>query len=116
VSDPYLRNSVRSYSSGKIGRSLNSVGNHHFIVDSPTIGEEITSGDVFLAGLSSCGVNLVEGAAKELGFPLTRTDVTIEGLRTREDPSFFAQVNLRFTFDGVSQQQAETLVERYKNR
>src|SRR5713101_2873414 len=112
MSEQYLVNSVHSYSSGKVGRSLNSVKNHHFIVDSPTIGEEITSGDVFLAGLSSCGVNLVEGAARETGVPLTHTDVVIEGLRTREDPAWFAQVNMRFTFIGPTQEQAEALVER----
>src|SRR5215211_3576095 len=82
----YLVNSVHSYSSGTVGRSLNTVGHHHFVIDSPTLGEEITSGDAFLAGISSCGVNLVERAAQELGVPVQRTEVTIDGLRDRDAP------------------------------
>jgi uncharacterized OsmC-like protein len=116
MSEQYLSNTVHSYSSGTVGRSLNTVGRHHFVIDSPAIGEEITSGDAFLAGLSSCGVNLVEGAAREAGVPLRRIDVVIEGLRRRDAPARFAQVNLRFTLEGPSQEQAEELVERYKNR
>ena len=111
----YLVNTVRSYSSGIVGRSVNTVGHHHFIIDSPTLAEEITSGDAFLAGISSCGVNLVERVAQELGVPVQRTEVTIEGLRDRDAPSTFARIGLRFRLVGPSQEQAETLVGRYKD-
>jgi uncharacterized OsmC-like protein len=111
-----LVNTVRSYSSGTVGRSLNTVGHHHFVIDSPTLGEEITSGDAFLAGISSCGVNLVEGAAKETGVALHRTEVTIDGVRLRDKPSDFEAINLRFVLTGPSQEQAEALVQRYKDR
>lgn len=115
MSEQYLVNSVRSYSSGTVGRSLNTVGHHHFVIDSPTIGEEITSGDAFLAGISSCGVTLVERAARDTGVPVRRVEVTIEGRRDRQHPSSFAQIELRFAFQGVSQEQAEALVQRYKD-
>jgi uncharacterized OsmC-like protein len=116
MTDEYVVNTVRSYSSGTIGRSLNTVKSHHFVIDSPTIGEEITSGDAFLAGISSCGVNLVEGAARDSGVPLRRTEVTIDGVRTRRDPSVFDRIDLRFVLAGPTQDQAETLVETYKRR
>ena len=56
---------VRSYSSGTPGRCLNNVGMHHFVVDN-TAGpnEEITPADAFLAGISACGVLLVETFAR----------------------------------------------------
>jgi uncharacterized OsmC-like protein len=111
----YHINTVHSYSSGTVGRSLNTVGHHHFVIDSPTLGEEITSGDAFLAGISSCGVNLVERAAQDLGVPVRRTEVTIDGLRDRDAPSTFARIDLRFKLIGPSQEQAETLVGRYKD-
>lgn len=115
MSDQYLVNTVRSYSAGTVGRSMNTVRNHHFIIDSPSIGDEITSGDAFLAGVSSCGVTLVERAAKDAGIPLARMEVTIDGLRDRQAPTSFARVDMRFRLVGVSQEQAEWLVGRYKD-
>jgi uncharacterized OsmC-like protein len=115
MSEQHLVNSVRSYSSGLVGRSLNTVGRHHFVIDSPALGEEITSADAFLAGISSCGVNLVEAAARDAGVPVRRTEVTIEGLRDRQALSTFERINLRFVLTGPSQEQAEALVQRYKD-
>jgi len=115
MNEQYLVNTVRSYSAGTVGRSMNTVRNHHFIIDSPTIGEEITSGDAFLAGVSSCGVTLVERAAKDAGIPLPHMEVTIEGLRDRQAPTSFARVDMRFRLVGVTQEQAEWLVGRYKD-
>ena len=115
MSEQYLVNTVRSYSAGTIGRSMNTVRNHHFIIDSPTIGEEITSGDAFLAGVSSCGVTLIERAAEGAGIPLARMEVIIEGLRDRQAPTSFARIEMRFRLVGVSAEQAEWLVGRYKD-
>lgn len=108
-------NRVRSYSSGLVGRSLNTVGHHHFVIDSPSIAEEITSGDAFLAGISSCGVNLVERAARELAIPIQRMEVMIEGRRARQAPADFAGIDLQFSFVGPTAAQAEQLVGRYKD-
>jgi uncharacterized OsmC-like protein len=116
MSEEYLVNSVRSYSSGIVGRSLNAVGTHHWVIDSPTLGEEITSGDAFLAGISSCGVNLVEGAAREAGIPLRHTEVVIEGKRSRQNPTSFARIDLHFTLTGPTPEQARSLVDEYQRR
>jgi uncharacterized OsmC-like protein len=116
VSDEYVVNTVRSYSSGTVGRSLNTVRNHHFVIDSPSIGEEIGSGDAFLAGISSCGVNLVEVLARDTGVPLRRTEVTIDGIRNRRDTSVFERIDLQFVLTGPTQEQGESLVDSYKRR
>jgi uncharacterized OsmC-like protein len=113
MDDDYLVTSVRSYSSGTLGRSLNTAGRHNFVVDSPSLGEELTSGDVFLAGISSCGVNLVEGAARDSGVPVSHLEVTIDGKRKPDTPMNFARVDMRFTLTGPTQAQAEALVQRY---
>lgn len=112
----YLVSQVRSSSTGVPGRSLNNAGRHHFVIDSPSIGEEIGSVDAFLAGISSCGVNVVEVAARELGLPLRRTEAEIDGVRRRDAPARFERIDLRFTLDGVSQDQAVDLVARYQER
>ena len=115
MSEQYTVNAVRSYSSGIPGRSLNSVGHHHFVIDSPQLAEEITSADAFLAGISSCGVNLVERVARETDVPVKRMEVTIEGIRNQRNPSTFERIDLRFALVGPSQEQAEALVGRYKD-
>ena len=113
--EQYLVTAVRSYSSGLVGRSLNTARNQHFVIDSPTIGEALGSGEAFLAGVSSCGVTLVEGAARDMGVPIQRMEVTIEGLRERANPTSFARVDLHFTLVGPSQEQAEAVVQKYKD-
>jgi uncharacterized OsmC-like protein len=115
MDDEYQVTSVRSYSSGTVGRSLNTAGRHHFVVDSPSLGEALTSSDVFLAGISSCGVNLVEGAARDSNVPLTHIEVTIDGKRKSDTPMNFARVEMRFTLTGPTQEQAEALIQRYKD-
>lgn len=113
-------NQVRSYSTGIAGRSLNQVGTHHWVIDEPAYaggpGEEITPADAFLAGVSACGVLLVESFARESGVPLRGVEVRIEAVRDVEDLSRFQGVGVRFELRGPSQAQAEELVERYKAR
>jgi uncharacterized OsmC-like protein len=116
MAEEYVVNTVRSYSSGTIGRSLNTVRNHHFVIDSPSIGEEIGSGDAFLSGISSCGVNLVEVLARDTGVPLRRTEVTIDGIRSVKDTSVFARIDLRFVLFGLTRDQADALVDSYTKR
>jgi len=70
----------------------------------------------FLAGVSSCGVTLIELYAQQEGVPLRRTEVTIEGVRTVAEPNRFAEVRLRFELHGVDQAQAESLVGVYQAR
>ena len=105
---------VRSYSSGTVGRAMNTIRQHHLIIDSPSINEEVTSGEAFLSGISACGVTLVEGAARDAGIPLARTEVTIEGFRVEGRPAF-ERIGLRFELTGVTPEQAEMLVGRYKD-
>ena len=105
---------IQSSSSGTVGRSLNAIRNHHVVIDSPSIGEAITSGEAFLSGVSACAVTLTEGAARELGIPVRHTEVTLEAFRAPDRPAF-ERVEMRFVFTGPTQEQAETLVNRYKD-
>ena len=115
MSEQYVSTTVKSYSSGIVGRSLNTARNQHFVIDSPTIGEAVSSGEAFLSGVSSCGVTLCEGAARQMGVPLRRMEVTIDGLRERQNPTSFARIDMTFTLYGVDQEQADAVVQRYKD-
>jgi uncharacterized OsmC-like protein len=120
MADDLLITRVHSQSTGIPGRSLNSARTNHFVIDGPAYGggpnEAITPAEAFLAGISGCGVILVEKYAAEENTPLAHVAVGIEGTRSTADPANFSDVRLRFTTRGVSQPQAEHLVERYKQR
>jgi len=108
---------VRSYTSGLVGRALNSARTNHFVLDSPSgPNEALTNGEAFLSGISSCGVTLIEGYAQQNGIPLKRMQVVIEGIRNLAEPNRFQAVNMHFELVGVDQAQAEHLVETYRGR
>ena len=111
----YLVTTVHSATVGVVGRSINQARDQHFVIDSPTLGSALASGEAFLAGVSSCGVTLVERAAQDLGIPVERLEVTINGLRHPDKTNRFARVDLTFAFVGPTEEQAQTLVQRYKD-
>ena len=108
---------VRSSSSGTIGRARNSARSVSVMFDSSTRPQDdaLTNSEAFLAAVSSCGVTLIEMHAQETGVPLSRTTVTIEGVRVPPTPRF-SEVTMTFELAGVSQAQAESLVETYRSR
>ena len=109
---------IRSSSSGVLGRARNSARGVTVDFDSSARPQPdaLTNSEAFLAAVSSCGVTLIEMHAKDTGVPLAGMDVTIEGVRTAEEPNRFARVSMAFELAGVSQTQAEALVETYRQR
>ena len=109
---------IRSSSSGTIGRAVSHARSARLTLDSSTHPkpDALTNSEAFLAGISSCGVTLIEGHARESGIPLKGLDVTIEGVRAASDSTRFASVTMTFELAGVSQEQAEKLVETYRSR
>jgi uncharacterized OsmC-like protein len=109
---------VRSVSSGRVGRAVSRARGQRLALDSSTHPQPdaLTNSEAFLAGISSCGVTLVELAAQDTGIPLRGMAVTIQGVRTAADPARFDRVTLRFEIAGVSQAQAQELVETYRRR
>ena len=109
---------IRSSSSGTVGRADNMVRGQTLRLDSSARPQPdaLTNSEAFLAGISSCGVTLIEGHAREIALPLRRMDVVIEGVRTAAEPNRFASVAMTFELAGVTQQQAESVVEVYRQR
>src|SRR5687767_608295 len=109
---------VRSSSSGLVGRAQSEARGALIHLDSSSHPktDALTNSEAFLAGISSCGVTLIEGHARDTGIPVKRMDVTIEGVRAASDPARFAGVTMTFEIEGVTQEQAETLVETYRGR
>jgi uncharacterized OsmC-like protein len=109
---------VRSASSGVIGRAQSTARDAKLSLDSSSRpqSDALTNSEAFLAAVSSCGVTLIEMHAQETGVPLKGMAVTIEGARTAAAPNRFARVSMTFELGGVSQRQAEALVQRYRGR
>jgi uncharacterized OsmC-like protein len=111
-------NRVHSSSTTTPGRSTNQVRDRQLVIDEPTHlggpGKQITPADAFLAGVSACGVLLVQGRARETAVPLEKIEVDLEAVRHRRDTSVFQRIDMTFRLVGPTQQQALQLVEHYK--
>ncbi len=78
-------------------------------------------GELFLAGIASCAIELVEVLAQEEELPLQGAEVAVLGeidpaSQPRPAVTLFSSVALEFELRGVTQQQAEHLIERFKSR
>ncbi|HEY7779060.1 MAG TPA: OsmC family protein [Ktedonobacterales bacterium] len=116
---------VAARSTDIFGRVLASVRDHHYIVDGPVHngcpGEEVTPSELFLSAVASCGVELLQTIARAQSIPLTTVSVAIRGTMdpahpVRPDVNLFNAVHLQFHLGGVTQDQAETLIDAFRHR
>ncbi len=116
---------LQARSTETFGRVLCSARTHHFVVDGPVQngcpGEAITPGELFLSGVASCGVELVQVLARSQQVPLQAVTVAIRGTLdpnkpVRSDLSLFNTVSLHFHLKGVTQEQGTQLIETFKRR
>jgi uncharacterized OsmC-like protein len=112
-------------STDTFGRVLCSCRENHFVVDGPVWngcpGEAVTPGELFLAGVASCGVELIQVIARERDVGLRRVAVAINGTIDRNRPvrpdvALFNRVRIDIELEGVSEQEAGQLVETFKGR
>ena len=116
---------VRATTTRTFGRVLASARNHHLVVDGPVQngcpGEEITPAEVFLAGVASCGAELIAVIARESGTPVRDVDVMVTGTvdrsrQPRPDVTVFTDVRLDIVLSGTDGASAAALVEGFKRR
>jgi uncharacterized OsmC-like protein len=119
------RYAVHARSTDTFGRVLWSCRDQHYVADGPVHngcpGEAITPAELFLAGVASCGVELLQVIAKAEDVPLESASVEIAGEidpsnPVRTDVSVFNSIRLSFSLSGVTEEQATHLVERFKGR
>jgi len=113
---------ARARSTDTFGRMLCTARHHHFVSDGPaSLGcpqEEVMPGELFLAGVAACGVELMEVFASEEGLPLRAARCEIEGEigSSASDLTLFESIRLEFVLEGVTEEQGSRLVERFKGR
>jgi uncharacterized OsmC-like protein len=107
------------------GRVLCNARTHHFIVDGPVQngcpGEELTPPEVFLSGVASCGVELVQVIARETNVKIGPVSVALHAVldrsrQARTDVTLFNSIQLDFTVSGTDGASAAALVDGFKKR
>ncbi|MDG2261764.1 MAG: hypothetical protein P8N50_05425 [Actinomycetota bacterium] len=108
---------VTSVSTATKGRVINSARNNHWVIDSPSgPGEAISTGESFLAGLSSCAVTLVQSIAAEDQVALGPLSVEVSSHRVPEKPYDYDRIDVAFAYEGLALPEAERLTESWKGR
>jgi len=119
------RYGVRARSTETFGRVLWSCRDQHFVADGPVHngcpGEAVTPAELFLAGIATCGVELVQVLAQASDVPLEAVHAEISGELdptnpVRADVNVFNSVRLFFQLAGVTEEQGAELVEGFKRR
>jgi len=117
MSDAGKVDRVQTRSIGEPGRALSRARMHHFVLDSSSgPGEGLTNSEAFLAGISSCGVTLIEKYAQGDGVPVAGMEVDIYGVRSPDGSPRFESIDMRFRIRGVGQREAERLVGVWQDR
>lgn len=109
-------------STDTFGRVLWNVRDHYFVADGPVTndapGVAVSPGEMFLAGIGSCAVELIEVLAR-------RSDVALDGVNARirgvlgggagseHGVTLFDSVHLEINVDGVTPDQADELVHGF---
>ncbi len=119
------RYTAEARSTGVIGRLDLAARRHHLTVDGPPWngfpGEEVMPGELFLGGIATCAVELLQMFARDDALPLGEVSVDIWA---EVDPEHqphagrivFNRMEMRFLVNGLPQATAEELVERFKGR
>lgn len=116
---------VRAESAPTFGRVLCNAREQHFVVDGPVHngcpGEALTPPELLFAAVASCGVELMHVIAGELGMPLQRVTIAIDGTidrqqQLRTDRSNYNTVVLDIVLTGVTDAEARNLVEGFQRR
>ena len=119
------RFTVEARSTDTFGRVLCAARDQHFVVDGPVQngcpGEAVTPPEIFLAGVATCGVELLHVIARDEGLPLRSVSAQIEGWIDRDHPvrpdvMVFNGARLKLSLAGVTRAQAVDLVEKFKSR
>jgi len=126
VSD-LITGSAACYSSGTPGRAIVQVRSNHFVTDDPAEpvsyysgpGEAPGSLELFLSGVVSCAVLMLERIARSEGRALGPLRAEMDAVRDPTSPAqppVLDRARLSFVFTGMTEEEAGQLVETFKRR
>ena len=113
------------YSSGTPGRAIVQIRSNHIVTDDPATphyggpGEAPSSLELFLSGITSCAVLMLERIARAEGRTLGPVRAEMEATRdpdSKAQPPVLDSARLTFVFRGLTREEAGQLVETFKGR
>jgi uncharacterized OsmC-like protein len=113
------------YSSGTAGRAIVQVRSNHFVTDDPSSphyngpGEAPGALELFLSGVVSCAVLMLERIARAEGRTLGPIRAQMHATRDPDSPTqppVLDSARLSFAFTGMTDEEAGQLVETFKRR
>ncbi len=127
MSGDVIRGSAACYSSATPGRAIVQIRDNHVVTDDPSEpasyyqgpGEAPGSLELFLGGIVSCAVLMLERIARSEGRSLGPVRAEMEATRDPANPSqppVLDSAQLTFVFQGLSREEAGQLVETFKGR
>ena len=122
-----IRGSAACYSSATPGRAIVQIRDNHLVTDDPSEpasyyqgpGEAPGSLELFLGGVVSCAVLMLERIARSDGRTLGPIRAEMEATRdptSSGQPPVLDSARLTFVFAGLTSEEAGDLVETFKRR
>jgi uncharacterized OsmC-like protein len=127
VTTELITGSAACYSSATPGRAIVQIRDNHLVTDDPSEpsgyyqgpGEAPGSLELFLGGVVSCAVLMLERIARSEGRTLGPIRAEMEATRdptSTSQPPVLDSAKLTFVFQGMSGEEAGNLVETFKRR
>ena len=127
MSGDVIRGTASCYSSATPGRAIVQIRDNHVVTDDPSQpasyyqgpGEAPGSLELFLGGIVSCAVLMLERIARSEGRSLGPLRAEMEATRDPTSPSHppvLDSARLTFVFQGLTTEEAGRLVETFKGR
>lgn len=102
---------------GVTGRYLVESRANFFVSDAPSArgGDTVAPepSELLLSALGVCALGSVEKAARELNFDVLKATASVDSLRDANDRTRFERVHIAVRIHGVSQAQAEQLIDHF---
>ena len=127
ASTDLIRGSAACYSSATRGRAIVQIRDNHLVTDDPAEpssyyhgpGEAPGSLELFLGGIVSCAVLMLERIARSEGRTLGPIRAEMDATRdptAKTQPPVLDTAKLTFIFHGLTNEEAGQLVETFKGR
>lgn len=111
-------NTVTSQLSGQAGRYLLQTRDQHLVVDASTSrggeGQAWQAAELLLGALLTCSDAVIDDEARKAGLVLSGLKITASCEPDEQKPGHYQYIRLNYLFSGVSQEQADTLVEAFR--
>jgi uncharacterized OsmC-like protein len=122
-----INGSAACYSSGVPGRAIVQVRSNHLVTDDPAEPSSHYNGpgeapgplELFLSGIVSCAVLMLERIARAEGRALGPVRAAMQATRdpdSEAQPPVLDSARLTFVFTGMTEEEAGQLVETFKRR